>query len=231
MQPSQQEVPLLILPDAASPQAHRPDVTVEDSAGVVLIPGCLPATKASALNDLLSFSPFDCFTWWSLAIPGLLVCCTVFSIIIISVCSSRRTAPVVLELMSSQQCSFFSSLQPPVAYTEWMETCASAYRGYAYPCMSQVDCVVLGPRCAPAGMLPQLRCVDTGARADHHAVCAYPSPSPTDAPALFGFCTEAGTSCAICATETCPPTTPSHGSAGCPPTTECDNTSWLCKFL
>lgn len=159
---------------------------------------------------------------------GALACCAFASIIIIAVRSHQRDAPAVLSLMTAQQCPLLSLLQPAVAYEAWATTCASAHRGYAYPCQSQVDCVVLGPRCAPAGVLAGMQCLDTGARADHHPVCAYPAPSGPSA-ALQGFCTQAGTSCALCTTDKCAATTPSYGSVGCPPTSACGSGDWVCN--
>ncbi|TPP55646.1 hypothetical protein CGC20_11200 [Leishmania donovani] len=148
--------------DAAPLQPHLPDESVEDSTSSVRIADGVSVMRANSMNSLFSFSPSGDFTWWSGTIPGLLACCALASMIIIGVCSSQRRAPAVLALMSAQQCSFLSSLQPPVAYMAWMNTCGAAHRGYAYPCMSQVDCVVLGPRCAPPSVLPQLLCVNTG---------------------------------------------------------------------
>lgn len=231
MQQHQQGAALCSADDAASLQPHLPDGSVESSTSAVRIPDGVSVMRANSMSSLFSFSPSGDFTWWSGMIPGLLACCAVASMIIIGVCSSQRRAPAVLALMSAQQCSFLSSLQPPVAYEAWMNTCASAHGGYAYPCMSQVDCVVLGPRCALPNLLPQLLCVDTGARADHHPVCAYPPLSPTDAPERSGFCTEPGTSCAICVAEKCHSTTTSHGLVGCPPTSACNGDSWLCDPL
>ncbi|CAC9530033.1 hypothetical protein LDHU3_33.0660:CDS1 [Leishmania donovani] len=231
MHQQQQGAALSSSHDAAPLQPHLPDESVEDSTSSVRIADGVSVMRANSMNSLFSFSPSGDFTWWSGTIPGLLACCALASMIIIGVCSSQRRAPAVLALMSAQQCSFLSSLQPPVAYMAWMNTCGAAHRGYAYPCMSQVDCVVLGPRCAPPSVLPQLLCVNTGARADHHPVCAYPTPSPTDAPKHSGFCTEPGTSCAICAAETCRSTTTLSGLVGCPPTSACNSDSWLCNPL
>ncbi|KAG5494222.1 hypothetical protein GH5_02214 [Leishmania sp. Ghana 2012 LV757] len=222
---------LSISSDAACAQPHRSERSVRESPTVVVISNGMSTTKARTVKEFFSFNPSGGCTWWAAALPALLMCCAFASIVVIGVRFSQRSAPAVLKLMSAQQCSFLSPLQPPVPFEAWMETCASAHRGYAYPCTSQVDCVVLGPRCAPAGVLSLLRCVDTGARADHHPVCAYPSLSPTDAPQLPGFCTKAGTSCAICVAESCQPTMPPHGLVGCPPTSACDLPSWKCSSL
>ncbi|KAK7198845.1 hypothetical protein NESM_000850500 [Novymonas esmeraldas] len=215
---------------APPPPPCRPHDKKDDTAASVVFAGSGAAPRVSSINDFFSFSPTGGFTWWAGAILGLLACLAFASMVTIGVRSSQRQPPAVLSLMGSQQCSLLSPVQPPVAYEAWMATCAAAHRGYAYPCVSQVDCVVLGPHCAPAGVLAEMQCVDTGARADRHPVCAYPAPPPiTDPPRFPGFCTTAGTSCAVCTAATCEATSPSYGSVGCPPTSACSGGSWLCN--
>ncbi|KAG5469310.1 hypothetical protein LSCM1_02525 [Leishmania martiniquensis] len=226
-----QGAPLSTFSHAASTQLHQSEGGLRDDPIAVAISSGMPGAQTSALKEFFKFDTSGGWTWWTGAMPVLLSCCAFASMIVIGLRFSHRSAPAVLKRMSAQQCSFLSPLQPPMPFEAWMDTCVSAYRGYAYPCTSQVDCVVLGPRCAPAAVLAQLLCTNTGARADHHPVCAYPSLSPTGAPPVPGFCTNLGTSCAICITESCQPTTPPHGLFGCPPASACDSGSWLCSSL
>ncbi|KPI87814.1 hypothetical protein ABL78_3113 [Leptomonas seymouri] len=196
------------------------------------------APKEAGNASFFSFNSPGGFTWWAGVILGVFSCCTVASIIIILVESSRRELPTVLTLMSAQQCPFLSPLLPPLAFDAWRATCSRVTKGSTYRCTTSSDCVALGSPCADPRLLALLQCASTGGGAGKsEMVCAYPSfnsasmpPSPS-ALSSSGFCPQAGTTCALCLDDTCDSTTPLTGSIGCPPSSACTSNSWLCYPL
>lgn len=191
------------------------------------------ASQEKSFIDFFTFDSPGGLTWWAAAILGLLGCCSLASMIIIQVATSRREPPAVMALMGSQQCPFLSSLLPPLAFEAWHASCPRVSRGKSFTCSTASDCVALGSLCADPRVLAQLQCVHTGTEAKgKKKVCAYPSMNSTASqPSLAspGFCTAAGTTCAVCLSGSCGPTAPSVGSIGCPSTSACASGSWMCN--
>lgn len=195
-------------------------------------------SKEASHADFFSFNSPGGFTWWAGAILGVLGCCAFASMIVIHVKSNARAPPAVMALMSTQQCPFLSSLLPPLAFDAWRTTCSAVRRGVPYPCTTPSDCTALGVRCADPKLLAQLQCasasVGAAATAAMPKVCVYPSLNSTASsvvPLSSGFCTAAGTTCALCLDGRCGSTSTSAGSIGCPSSAACSSTSWLCNPL
>ncbi|KPA76780.1 hypothetical protein ABB37_07600 [Leptomonas pyrrhocoris] len=213
-------------------EAEAPHASA-DATSIIVVD---KAPRENSLADFFSFNSPGGLTWWAGAILGVLGCCAFASMIVIHTESNRRAAPAVMSLLRAQQCPLLSSLLPPLAFHAWRTTCTRVPRGSSYPCTALSDCIALGSRCADAKLLAQLQCVSTREGADNKKVCAYPSVNstpmlPPSTAASPGFCTSAGTTCALCLDGTCESTTPSAGSIGCPSSSACAGDSWLCNPL